>query len=209
MSRGQNVDKQQNDETQWITSACAGDLASFNNLVLFYQARVYNLCLRILSDADGAADATQETFISAYRAIGRFRGEGFQAWLLRIASNTCLDMLRSRKRRPSVSLDAPGYSGEQDEGPALQLADLDPSNDPEELALRSEIASTVEMGLQGLPDDQRIAIVLVDVQGLSYEEAAQVTGANIGTVKSRISRARGRMRDYLREQGIIPGGGEP
>src|SRR5438270_11809772 len=93
-------------EERHIEAARRGDLAAFNWLVLRYQTRVYNLCYRMLSDPDAAADATQEAFISAYRAIGRFKGEQFRTWLMRIATNACLDVLRSRKRRPSVSLDA-------------------------------------------------------------------------------------------------------
>ncbi len=200
---------EQGDEARQIADARAGDLAAFNTLVLRHQTRVYNLCLRILGDNDSAEDATQETFISAYRAVGRFKGDGFRAWVLRIASNTCLDMIRSRKRRPSVSLDAAYPTSGEEEAPALTVPETDLSVDPESSVLRSEVVDAIEKGLQTLPDDQRIAIVLVDVQGLSYEEAAAAAGANIGTIKSRINRARGRMRDYLREHGITPSLREP
>ena len=195
-------------EERRIEAARRGDLAAFNWLVLRYQTRVYNLCYRMLSDPDEAADATQEAFLSAYRAIGRFKGGQFRAWVLRIASNACLDVLRSRKRRPTQSLDwgAPG-PGEEDAEP-LPIADLDPSVDPETQALNAELAWAIQEGLNTLPPDQRIALVLVDVQGLSYEEAAEVTGSNLGTVKSRINRARSKMRDYLRDLRAIPSSGE-
>jgi RNA polymerase sigma factor (sigma-70 family) len=196
------------EEASYLDAARRGDLAAFNWLVLRYQTRVYNLCYRMLSDPDAAADATQEAFLSAYKAIGRFKGEQFRTWLMRIATNGCLDVLRSRKRRPTTSLDAHTSDAEGEDIDPLPIADLDPSIDPESRALRLEVAETIQMGLETLGDDQRIALVLVDVQGLSYDEAAIVTGANIGTVKSRINRARTRMRDYLRERGVLPSMGE-
>src|SRR5438105_5714951 len=174
-------------EERHIDAARRGDLAAFNWLVLRYQTRVYNLCYRMLGDPDSAADATQETFLSAYKAIGRFKGEQFRSWLLRIATNACLDMLRSRKRRQAQSLDNwQGEEGDEVSEP-LQIADLDPSANPESQALRTELIQTIQQGLDTLPDDQRIALVLVDVQGMSYEETANITGANLGTVKSRIN----------------------
>lgn len=192
------------EEERQLNAAREGDLAAFNWLVLRYQTRVFNLCLRMLSDPDAAADATQEAFLSAYKAIGRFKGETFRTWLFRIATNACLDMLRSRKRKPTQSLYAHTHDTEEDSEP-LPIADLDPSIDPESSALRAEVAATIQDGLDSLPEDQRIALVLVDVQGLSYDEAAVVTNANLGTVKSRINRGRARLRDYLRERGVLPG----
>lgn len=196
------------EEARYLDAARRGDLAAFNWLVLQYQTRVYNLCYRMLSDPDAAADATQDTFLSAYRAIGRFKGEQFRTWLLRIATNACLDVLRSRKRRPTISIDAPVVDDEGDESDPLPISDPDPSLDPEMRALRAEVAETIQLGLSLLPDEQRTALVLVDVEGFSYEEAAVISGANIGTVKSRINRARSKMRDYLRERDVLPSVGE-
>ena len=199
---------QDREEASRIEAARGGDLAAFNWLVLRYQTRVYNLCYRMLSDPDSAADATQEAFISAYKAMSRFKGEQFRTWLFRIATNACLDMLRSRKRKPSTSLDSLGLDGSEEDVEPLPVADLDPSIDPESSALRAETVEIIQAGLDALPDDQRIALVLVDVQGLSYDEAASMTGSNLGTVKSRINRARAKMRDYLRDHGITPSVGE-
>jgi RNA polymerase sigma-70 factor (ECF subfamily) len=196
------------EEAPYIEAARRGDLASFNWLVLRYQTRVYNLCCRMLSDADAAADATQEAFLSAYKAMGRFRGEQFRPWLFRIATNACLDMLRSRKRRPAQSLDSWQPGPEEEAAEPLQVADLDPSVDPEARSLRAEVVATIQQGLDSLPDEQRTVLILVDVQQLSYEEAASITGANLGTIKSRVNRARARMRDYLRERGVVPSVGE-
>jgi len=161
-------DNPQQEETQ-LDAARRGDLDAFNWLVLRYQARVYNLCYRMLSDPDAAADATQEAFLSAWRAMARFKGEQFRTWILRIATNACLDMLRSRKRRPTQSIDSwnPGDSSEEASEP-LPIADLDPSIDPERQVLRAETVATIQLGLEHLPDDQRTVLVLVDVHGLSY-----------------------------------------
>ncbi|HEX9988472.1 MAG TPA: sigma-70 family RNA polymerase sigma factor [Chloroflexia bacterium] len=196
------------EEARHLEAARRGDLAAFNWLVLRYQTRVYNLCYRMLSDPDAAADTTQDAFLSAYKAIGRFKGEQFKTWLFRIATNACLDVLRSRKRKPTQSLDSRMSEADEDAGEPLQVADLDPSIDPEAQTLRAEVVQIIQRGLDALPDDQRIALVLVDVQGLSYEEAAAIDGTNLGTVKSRINRARTKMRDYLRENGIVPSVGE-
>lgn len=200
-----SADKGDREEAYYLDSARRGDLPAFNWLVLRYQTRVYNLCLRMLGDPDSAADATQEAFLSAYKAIARFQGAGFRAWLLRIATNACLDMLRSRKRKPTVSLFNRVAQGEEEEAEPLPISDPDPHVSPESSALRAELLATVQSGLATLPADQRLAIVLVDVQGLSYDEAAAITGANLGTVKSRINRGRTRLRDYLKERGVLPG----
>src|SRR5438093_11502500 len=111
------------EEERHIEAARRGELAAFNWLVLRYQTRVYNLCYRMLSDPDAAADATQETFLSAYRAIGRFKGGQFRAWLLRIASNACLDMLRARKRKPAQSLDRGAGAMPEEESEPTQVTD--------------------------------------------------------------------------------------
>jgi len=186
-------------EQAWVSAACGGDVHAFNALVEHYQTLVYNLAYRTLSDPDDAADATQEAFFSAYRSIGSFRGGSFKSWLLRIAVNACYDLLRKRQRRPTDSLDAllaqPG--GE----PALP----DPAAGPEPIALTAETAAVIQAGLARLPPDMRLAVVLCDVQSSSYEEAAQALDVPIGTVKSRLSRGRAQLREYLQRQGELPG----
>ncbi len=180
------------DESQLVQRSQQGDLDAFNQLVEQYQGQVYNLALRMLGDQALAADAAQEAFISAYRGIKGFRGGSLRSWFLRIAANASKDMLRSAKARPAVSLDA------------LELA---PSatprsheESPEDSALRQELGHEIGQGLNTLPHDQRLALVLVDIQGFSYEEAAQTMGKPVGTVKSRLSRAREHMREYLRSR---------
>lgn len=189
-----------NEELRLVAAGQRGDVEAFNQLVRLYEGRVYNLCYRMLSDADAAADATQDTFIAAYRNLNRFRGGLFRAWVLRIATNTCYDMLRARQRRPVVSLDA-GYEDE-DAGPRLDLPD--PAESPDEAVLRRELAQALERGIAQLPEDQRIVVILSDVQGLAYDEIAAVTNTNLGTVKSRLSRGRARLRDILRTGELLP-----
>lgn len=180
-------------ETDLIAASKKGDTAAFNQLVWAYQERAYNLAYRMLGDRDLAADATQEAFLSAYRAIDGFRGGSFRAWILRIVSNACYDHLRHKQRRPTASLDAL-YAVPEEYPVAPSVGD-----GPEDQVLRKELWETVGAGLLTLPPDQREAVILRDIQGLDYAEIAQVTRASLGTVKSRISRGRARLRDYLRQ----------
>jgi RNA polymerase sigma-70 factor (ECF subfamily) len=182
------------DEKALIAAARRGDTHSFNQLVSRYQDMVYNVAYRILGDSQAAADASQDTFLSAYQAVGKFKGGSFKAWLLRITTNACYDQLRLQKRRPTSSLEA-------------IYTDSDPSShfvngreSPEEHALRHELGQTIQLGIAALPPEQRVTLVLSDVQGLSYSEIALATGSSVGTVKSRLSRARSRLRDYLLDQ---------
>lgn len=189
------------EELRLVTAAQRGDVESFNALVRLYEGRVYNLCYRMLGDADGAADATQDSFLAAFRNLRVFRGGSFRSWLFRIATNACYDVLRARKRRPAMSLDATIAAAEEDAAP-LQIADSGES--PDEYALRRELAHAIERGLVELPEDQRLVVILCDLQGLAYDEIAEVTGANLGTVKSRLSRGRARLRDILRQGELLP-----
>lgn len=183
------------DEKALIDAARRGDVGSFNQLVLNYQSMAYNLAYRILGNRDAAADATQDAFLSVFKAIGKFRGGSFKAWLLRIVTNACYDQLRLKQRRPATSLDALLVL---ESAPVQSLTD--PGESPEEYAVRQELNRAIQVGIGTLPPEQRIALVLSDVQGLSYQEIAEVTGASLGTVKSRLSRARGKLRDFLLEQ---------
>lgn len=173
-----------------------GDLESFNCLVVAYQSRVYSLCLRMLGSPESADDATQEAFIAAYRSIGKLRG-ALRPWLLRIASNACIDELRRRKRQSSVSLDVPTTDPEREH--ALDPPDAS-SERPESVALQDELSRALQAELLRLPSEQRLAVILCDVEGFSYDEIAESMGCSVGTVKSRISRGRARLREQLRER---------
>lgn len=182
-----------------VSAALAGDNDSFNQLVERYQNRAYGLCFRMLGDADAAADVAQDAFISAYRHLPSLRGE-FRPWLMRIVANACRDVLRSNKRHPSVSLDT--NPRDEDESPVLQIADTTPN--PEEHLMRAELHRTISVALLQIPLDQRTVVILSDIEGMSYDEIAVVTGANIGTVKSRLNRARTRLREIFVEAELFP-----
>ncbi|MDB5081046.1 MAG: polymerase subunit sigma-24 [Chloroflexi bacterium] len=188
-----------------VAAAQRGDLAAFNQLVTNHEQRVYNLTYRMLNDAEAAADATQDAFFQAYRALSQYRGGSFKSWLLRIASNICYDRLRSRNRRPTTSLDAMIEEAEKVGGTDLGLLE-DPKSDPLDFATRRELARELAQALQSLPEEQRVVVILSDVQGMSYDEIVYITGASLGTVKSRISRGRLKIREYLhKSKELLPG----
>ena len=176
-------------ELTWIVAAQRGNLASFNQLVESYQQLCFNVALRLVNNPDTAADVTQDAFLSAYRHLDQFRGGSFRSWLLRIVTNASYDVLRIRRRHDAASLDVLMESS------AFDVPDL--GELPEELTLRGELFDAIQIGLGQLPVDQRAVVVLCDVHGFSYDEAATVLTTNVGTVKSRLSRGRGRLRDYL------------
>lgn len=178
------------DESALIAAAQGGDREAFNRLVVHYQDLAYNVAYRILGDPDAAADATQDAFVSAYQALSGFRGGSFRSWLLRIVTNACYDVLRAHKRHPTVSLDGdPELDWEEWTG-----GEEEP---PEDYAERQDLGNVIQLGLQELPDDQRVVIVLSDVHGMAYKEIARTLGISLGTVKSRLSRGREKMREFL------------
>jgi RNA polymerase sigma-70 factor (ECF subfamily) len=188
------------EERRLVEVAQRGDVESFNELVRLFEGRVYTLCYRMLGDAESAADAAQDAFLSAFRNLKSFRGGSFRSWMLRIATNTCYDVLRIRKRRPSVSLDIEA----DDESAASPLQIADTAESPDDFAQRRELAAAIQQGLTELPDEQRIVLILSDIQGLAYEEIAQITNSNLGTVKSRLSRGRARLREVLKAGELLP-----
>lgn len=179
------------DEPALIAAAQAGDVPAFNQLILHYQGLAYNVAYRILGDTDAASDATQDGFLKAFRRLQQYRGGSFKAWLLRIVTNTCYDVLRSYKRRPTSSLE------QEDADPDYDGRLQDHAERPEAYVMRQELARAIQVAIQELPPDQRVTLVLSDIEGLDYQEIAEVTGTVLGTVKSRLSRARAKMRDML------------
>ena len=192
------------DEAALIQAAKKGDLDAFNRLVLAYQDLAFNVAFRVMGEEAGAADATQEAFISAYKGIRRFRGGSFRSWLLRIVTNACYDELRRRKRRPATSLEA--LVSEPDPSDAEIVSSLASRPElPEQTAERLELNRAIQDCLMGLPAEFRIVAVLVDVQEMDYQEAADTIGKPLGTVKSRLARARARLRDCLqRYRELLP-----
>ena len=189
------------DEQGFIKAAQKGDTAAFNQLVRAYQVLVYRTAYRVLGDAAGAEDATQDAFISAFKHVKTYRGGSFKAWLMRIVTNACYDQLRVKQRRPTASLDALLLDPDE---PAPGLDHAAPDS-PQEAAERQELSTAIQKGLSTLPADQRITLVLVDIEGFSYEQVSESTGANVGTVKSRLSRARAHLRDFLvTQEELVP-----
>ena len=182
------------DEVALIESARKGDLDSFNRLVLAYQDVVFGQAFRMMGESEAAEDATQIAFISAFRNIRSYRGGSFRAWLLRIVTNACYDELRRRKRRPTSRLEPLDADNEEIESPYWLS---DPGESPEEATERAELGKALQHCLNQLPPDFRAVVILVDVQGLDYREAAVAVGKPLGTVKSRLARARMRLRDCL------------
>lgn len=178
------------DEREAIERSKKGDVEGFNWLVSRYERQVYNLALSMLGNTFDAEDATQDAFISAYRSITRFKGSDFKPWICRIVANACIDKMRYRKRHPLSSIE---------DNPVEPRSNSSDSQ-PEQVALRRELRSFIDSKLALLPADLRLTVVLVDVQGMSYDEAAQVMGCAVGTVKSRLSRGRRKMRELLIEQ---------
>lgn len=183
------------DESLIIEEAQQGSIAAFNRLVMAYQGTAYNVAYRITSDQEAAADACQDAFIKAYKAINQYRGGSFKSWLMRIVTNTCYDHLRYKSRRPASSLE----DMTENPGPtSLKL--VNGTERPEERLLRGELGDLIQEGINQLPEDQRVVLTLSDIQGFSYQEIADVIEQPLGTVKSRLSRGRRRLRDFLLEQ---------
>lgn len=188
------------DEEKMIAYARKGDLDAFNRLVVTYQDIAFNVAFRMLSNPAAAEDVTQDAFISAYRKLHTFRGGSFKAWLLRIVTNACYDELRRQKRRPITSLEPIGEDDEEIESPSWLE---DPGESPEDTALRMELSQAIQHCIDELDDDFKAVVILVDVQGMDYTEAADVVRKPLGTIKSRLARARGRLKDCLRGFGEL------
>ena len=186
-------------DQQLVQRAQRGDLRAFDLLVLKYQGRIAALVSRYVSDAGEVEDVTQEAFIKAYRALGKFRGDSaFYTWLYRIAANAAKNHLVAKGRRPGAHAtieDAEGF----DEGGMLSE-----SASPEALAMGGELAEVVESALKALPDELKAALMLREFDGLSYDDIADVLGCPVGTVRSRIFRAREAIDQRVKEQ--ISGG---
>ncbi len=191
------------DEQTLISDAIKGDLDAFNRLVLAYQDLAFNVAYRMLTDEDLAADAVQNAFISAYKNLRNYRGGSFKAWVMRMVTNGCYDELRRQKRRPTVALEPVN----REDGEEMESADWLRSDDPspEDAFDTAELEHALQHCLESLPMDFRAVVVLVDVQGMDYEEVSHSVKAPLGTVKSRLARARLKLRDCLQQfQELLP-----
>lgn len=181
-------------EQALITDAQGGNLDAFNALVLHYQDSVFNTALRILGDEDQAADASQEAFISAFKSITSFRGGSFKAWLMRTVTNACYDELRRQKRRPTTPLEPDTSDGDEMDSPRW-LAD--PNMTPDQKAEADEVEHAIQHCLDNLPLEFKTVVVMADIQGMDYIEVATAIRVPLGTIKSRLARARLRLRECL------------
>jgi RNA polymerase sigma-70 factor (ECF subfamily) len=190
------------DDRELVRHCLEGDLSSFDELMRRYEQKVYSLLFHMLGNQDDAADLAQEAFLKVFRALPSFRGEAlFSTWLFRIVTNTCLDGRRRAKRRPpDVSLSQlPGATGS-----GLPLEIPDHTNDPQSTYLQLELQAEIQEMLGRLPAAQRIVLVMRDLEGYSYEEISSTLNISPGTVKSRLNRARLRLRDlYLCREELL------
>lgn len=190
------------DDRELVRRCLEGELSSFDELMRRYEQKVYSLLYHMLGNREDAADLAQEAFLKVFRALPSFRGEAlFSTWLFRIVTNTCLDGRRKAKRRPAdISLSQlPGTTGSE-----LPLEIPDHTNDPQSTYLQSELQAEIQALLGRLPAAQRMVLVMRDLEGYSYEEIASMLNISIGTVKSRLNRARLRLRDqYLRREELL------
>jgi RNA polymerase sigma-70 factor (ECF subfamily) len=187
-------------ETELIKDAQRGDLEAFNLLIPAYQDLLFGIALRLLNDEDAAADAVQEALISAFRKLNTFRGASLRGWLARIVVNACYDEIRKKRRTNSIPL---GRLDAEDNEIETSYWFADPQASPEKQYESRELEAVIQQRLNTLPHIYRVALVLVDVEGLSYEEAATALNVPIGTIKSRLARARVRMQRLLRNTGEI------
>lgn len=187
-------------EKTLIRAAQRGDLEAFNLLILRYQNLLFGIALRLLNDEDAAADAVQEALISAFRRFDTFRGDSLRSWLARVVVNACYDEIRKKRRQHSVPLEQ--FNAEGDEIETSYWL-VDPQADPEVQYESNELESAIQKSLNKLPAIYRLVLVLVDVEGLSYEEAASAAGVPVGTVKSRLARARLQIQKSLQTAGEL------
>ena len=182
-------------EQRLVSAARRGDMEAFETLVHLYEKRVFALTLRMCGNAEDAAEAAQEAFLAAWQGLAFFRGDSsFSTWLYRLTSNACVDLLRRESRHRTAA------------GPSLDDADLnldvpDSMPSPQEEAERQELRREIEQGLASLSPEHREVLVLREIHQLSYDEIAETLDLDVGTVKSRISRGRKQLRNFLLKSG--------
>lgn len=182
------------EEKDLIAQAANGDLDAFNQLVLQYQDVAYHHAYALLGDPAQAEDAAQESFLKAFQALNTFRGISFRAWLLKIVTNSAYDLMRRAQRHPTQALYPEDENGEEVESAAWLV---DPSSDVQNIVEEHELSRQIYQALDELPEAFRSVLTLIDVNGMDYIEAAEVLGVPIGTVKSRLARARLQMQGKL------------
>lgn len=185
---------QKEEEAFLIEKAKSGDICAFEELILCHEKIVYNIALRTLANAEDAKDISQEVWIKVYKSIQKFDGKSsFSTWVYRITMNTCIDQMRKKKGKETESLEEELEA--QDNKMKKQFSDIAPS--PEEQCLKKETADEILDALNELSQEHKTMITLRDLEGFSYTEITEITGFSLGTVKSRLSRARGQLKNLL------------
>lgn len=185
------------DDSELISKSKLGDTDAFGQLVDRYQQKVYNIAFRMTNSHEDALDLAQESFLRIYRAIASYKGESaFSTWVFRIASNVCLDEMRKKKRQPRIALSTDSLVAGEEGDYAIEFASGEASN-PEQHLLQGEMRREITQALNTLSEEHRVVLVLRDIEGYSYEEIADMLGVNIGTIKSRLNRARLALREVL------------
>ena len=189
----------QKEDADLVKAFQAGEKKAFDSLVLKYEKKVFNICYRFLGDYDEANDTAQETFVRVYRSLDRFRFDAaFSTWLFRIAVNTCKNKLGSlffRMRKKTVHLDRPVELENGRVNPEIS----DRTEDPGRAFERKEKMQRLQAGIHSLSGDQRTLVILRDIEGLSYEEIGKIASLGLGTVKSKLARARLKLREKLKD----------
>lgn len=181
-------------DEELLSRSQRGDMEAFVLLIERYQKMLYTIAFRLLGNSEDAADAAQEALVRAYKNLPDFRGDcSFRTWLKYIITNICRDVLRRRKRRPTISLE--GF--QEAEGVFLEVADRKNLSSPEEIFLAREGEDMIHKLLQLMNPEYRMTLIMRDIQGFTYDEIAAILGCSVGTVKSRLSRARQFLRQYL------------
>lgn len=188
------MDFLQHQEEDLIEKAKAGDVKSFEILIANYKKRAFNIAYRMLGNLEDANDVTQESFLKIYRSIDKFKGKSsFSTWLYSIVSNTCIDFIRKNRKKTTISID----TNYDEDGYEIEIADE--KNTTESLFEKKEIIRSIHDAINRLNHDQKIVIILRDIQGFSYFEISKILNISEGTVKSRISRGRKNLKNILEE----------
>lgn len=188
------------EEKLLIRRAKKGELAAFEEIVTAYERKIYNLAIRYVGNEQDACDMTQEVFLRIYRSIEKFKEEcSLSTWIYRITANLCIDFIRKDAAKSTVSLDV------DDDAQEIQIASDDLASNPESALQNIELREAIQSSMNMLSDEHRQIIILRDVSGLTYQEIVDILGLEEGTVKSRLARARRKLRDLLISQGNVSG----